>query len=461
MVPRLRRALQGAGLLLAAFCLLQAPAVYACGCGSGSGCTACVCGCGGNGGGLNPGSASLGPYNAKGVELLAQLPLATIGGAGKVGSAIWGWADPLTRREYALYGLSNGTSFIDVTDPRAPVYLGRLPSASGESVWRELQAYGNYLYVVSDGNGAHGMQVFDLTRLRGITAPLTFSADALYTGVANVHTLSINPSTGFAYLNGSNRAQHIVSLADPLQPAAVSDYNADGYTHDALVVSYAGPDARYRGREIAFNSLGGNGLAIVDFTDKGAPARLAKKGYPNLGYTHQGWLTEDQRFLVANDEFDENNNKTDPNMRTRTHLWDVRDLQNPRYLGAFLHDTRAIDHNLFIRGNQVYMSNYTSGLRVFDLSNLAAVADGLLPLQQALVPVAHFDTYPQDDNNPEISFNGQWGNYPFLPSGTILAGDRNNGLFVLSVAPEPGTLGLLALGAVCGVGGRIGRRRRR
>lgn len=440
------------------------------GCGMGScGPGGCVCGCG-NGGGLNNDNpAEIGSsFQSKNITMRSRLTLGEIGGAGKVGSGIWGWRDAASGREFALYGLSNGTAFIEVTNPDAPSYLGMLPTATGESVWRELQTYQNYAYIVSDNNGAHGMQIFDLNRLLSANpaAPTTFTTDARYTGVTNVHTITINPVTGMALLNGSSQTQHILSLANPLAPVALGNYSAQGYVHDALAVTYHGPDSRYAGRQIVFNSGGDNGLNVVDYSNPGAPQRINGAGsnsYPGLGYTHQGWLTDDQKFLIVNDEFDEANNINNPNMRTKTHIWDMSDLQNPRYIGAYLHDGRAIDHNLFIKGDLVYMSNYTTGLRVFNISGLynlpGSGAVSQSQIQSAFQFVGFFDTYNQDDANPETSFNGQWGNYPFFPSGTIIAGDRNNGLFVLTVnAPEPGTFGLVAL---AGLGGLVVLRRKR
>ncbi len=441
------------------------------GCGMPScGGSGCVCGCGGSGagGGLdNPNPAAAGAaFQSEGINLRARLTLDQIGGTGKIGSAIWGWQDPASKREFALFGLSNGTSFVEVTNPDAPVYLGQLPTFTGETVWRELQTYQNYVYVVSDGNGAHGMQIFDLNRLLSANplAPTTFTEDAHYAGVTNVHSISINPVTGLALLNGSSQTQHILSLASPLAPVAQANYSANGYVHDALVRTYVGPDGRYAGRQIVFNSGGGNGLNVVDMTNPAAPIRINNAGtntYPGLGYTHQGWLTEDQRFLIVNDEFDELNNNG-PTVKTKTHIWDMQDLQNPRYIGAYIHDTRAIDHNLFIKGDFVYMSNYTSGLRVFDIKGLTALGNLASPtqadIQAAFQFKGYYDTYNQDDLTPETSFNGQWGNYPFLPSGIILAGDRNNGLFILSLAaPEPGSLALLGFGTL----GLLAWRRRR
>ncbi|GAB4463298.1 MAG: hypothetical protein OHK0029_31720 [Armatimonadaceae bacterium] len=461
--------------------LFIAGAAYACddatcgegGCGGGFGC-GCGCGAIGNGlrdepGGFNP--QGLSAYNSMNVELRGHLSMQqmSLDGNFQIGSGLWGWHDAETGREYALYGKRDGTAFVDVTNPYAPQFLGILPTHTGNSIWRELSVYQNYAYIVSDSNGAHGVQIFDLHNLRNVTSPQVFAANANYNGTAgtananfnNVHTIFINEDTGYAYLNGSSRlggSYQAINLADPLNPVYAGGRNF-GYIHDGQTVIYNGPDARFTGQEISLNSMGGNGFSILNVTDKANPVELVRRRYSNLGYTHQGWLTEDQRFFIMNDEFDENNFR----QSTRTHLWDVSSLTNPVYMGAFDHGTVAIDHNLFIQGNLVYMSNYTSGLYVYDLSRLPEVAAGQREVSSALELVAYFDTYFQDDANPERSFNGTWGNYPFLPSGNILVADRQNGLFVLNVlnstaaSPEPSTLLFLGIGT----GGIYLLRRRR
>ncbi len=400
---------------------------------------------GGDKGGGGGGGSGGGPFTSSGVNLLGHLSIEQLGGgAGILLSDIWGWTDPLTRKNYAIVGRSDATAFVDISDPANPIYLGHMPSATGTSAWREMRTYANHAYVVSDGNGAHGMQIFDLTRLRGVTTPQTFSHDARYTGVNNVHNIAINEATGFAYLVGSNTfsgGPHVLNLSQPTNPVLVGGYAGDGYTHDLQVVTYHGPDAQHFGKEIAFCS-NEDTVTIVDFTNKAAPVQLARKGYSGVRYVHQGWLTEDHRYFIQNDELDE----SQFNQKTRTHIWDMADLDNPIYLGFHQHDTDAIDHNLFIKDGFVYQSNYTVGLRVLrigDLSNLE------------LTEVAFFDTYPADDAR---SFNGQWGNYPFFDD-IVIAADRQNGLFILQVTaiPEPGSL---ALGLSLAAGGWIAWRRR-
>jgi uncharacterized repeat protein (TIGR01451 family) len=156
-------------------------------------------------------------------------------------------------------------------------------------------------------------------------------------------------------------------------------------------------------------------ITIVDVTNKSNPIQLSRTGYAGYGYTHQGWLTENQAYFLLDDELDELHNHTP----TRTFIWNVSDLDAPVMIG--LHDapTEAIDHNLYIRGHYVYEGNYRAGLRILDTSSIASAT---------LSEVAYLDVYPLDD---EAAFNGSWSNYPFFQSGIVLVGGIEQGLFVL------------------------------
>jgi hypothetical protein len=44
--------------------------------------------------------------------------------------------------------------------------------------------------------------------------------------------------------------------------------------------------------------------------------------------------------------------------------------------------------------------------------------------------IAFFDTFPSGDGT---AYNGAWSVYPYLPSGTLIVSDTNNGLFILSM----------------------------
>ena len=389
-----------------------------------------ISGCGGGGNGApaelsSPQPLSSGPevctggnagdFPCLGISLRRRVSLQSMDGT--AGNDIWGWVDTASGHEYALVGMTNGTAFVDITDPENPVFLGRLPTQTSNSVWRDIKVFQDHAYVVADNAGAHGMQVFDLTRLRGLAAPQTFSADVLYSDFANAHNIAINEDTGFAYAVGTNTCGglHIIDIRTPNNPLFAGCYFA-GDTHDTHCVTYQGPDADHSNSEVCASS-NGNHVEIVDVTEKFSPVRVSTATYAQLGFAHQGWLTEDHRFLLVGDELDE----SDFGVPTRTHVFDVTDLDAPTYVFAYEAATASIDHNLYVLGNRVFQANYTSGLRVLEFGNLA---------NRELGEIAFFDTFPSSD---ATNFDGAWSVYPYFPSGTIIVSDRMNGLFILSL----------------------------
>lgn len=369
-----------------------------------------------------------GPFPCDNVDLLAFLPLGEIGSG--TANDIWGWTDPLTGREYALLGRSTGVSIVDVSTPTAPVYVGDLPTHTVPSLWRGIKVFADHLFVVSEAAN-HGMQVFDLRAVRSVTArPARFTETAHYAQFGSAHNIVMDTESGHAYAVGTKTCEgglHIVDIRDPVHPTQAGCYARDGYTHDAQCLVYRGPDARYAGRQVCF-AANEDTLTIVDVTAKRAPREISRTGYGGASYTHQGWLTEDQGYLLVDDEGDERAF----NHRTRTWIWDVRSLTTPRLIGWFEGRTGAIDHNLFIRGSVAYEANYRAGLSVLDITGVDAAR---------LVERGWFDVYPDDDLP---AFNGAWGNYPFLPSGTILVSGIEQGLFLLRPRwqPQPPPAGL-------------------
>jgi choice-of-anchor B domain-containing protein len=366
-----------------------------------------------------------GPYPCENINLLSFVENGDLGGGSM--NDIWGWVDPLDSAEYVLLGRTNGTSFLDITDPVNPIYLGDLPTATLNSTWRDIKVYNNYAFIVSEA-GQHGMQIFDLTNLRDIISPpLLFEEDAHYSGWGNAHNIVINESTGRAYGVGTNTFSgglHIVDISDPLNPTLIGDFSEDGYTHDAQVVNYSGPDTNFQGKEIAF-ACNENTVTVVDVTDASNTGLISSTGYPGSSYTHQGWLTEDHRYFLSNDELDEQGS----GINTTTFIWDMLDLSAPLIIGTFVSSTSAIDHNLYTHNGYVYQSNYTAGLRILDTEN---IADAILE------EVAYFDVYPSSNS---AQFDGTWSNYPYFPSGVIAVSHIGEGLFLLGLSGELSDLG--------------------
>ena len=338
----------------------------------------------------------------------------------------WGWTDATTGKEYVLQGLDNGVAFLDVSSPTAIRYVGKLPTATVASTWRDIKVYNDHAYIVSEAND-HGLQVFDLTRLRNPTNFQTFTADARLTNFGSAHNIAINEDSGFAYVIGARSGSQyfyaggpvFIDITTPAQPQLIGGYAASSYTHDAQIVNYNGPDTEHQRREIFIgsNSDGGenNRVVVVDVTDKDAPRLISATEYGNGGYTHQGWLDDDHRYFYLGDELDE--------MRygnpTRTLVFDMQDLDNPQLHFTYEGTTPAIDHNGYVRGNSLYLANYTAGFREINLSDIAS---------QQMQEVGFFDTFPQHDN---ATFDGVWNVYPYFESEIIAISDTGLGLFLV------------------------------
>jgi choice-of-anchor B domain-containing protein len=225
---------------------------------------------------------------------MAFLPLVQIGGGN--GNDVWGWTDATNGNEYAIMGLTNGTAFVDITDPVNPVYLGHLPPPPGvnNSSWRDIKVYNDHAFIGTEALGS-GMQIMDLTQLRNIaTPPVTMVelSSSPYMGFSTSHNIVINEDSGYAYGVGTNtgacnQGLAMVNILDPASPQSAGCFGSDGYTHDAQCVNYTGPDTDHQGKEICF-AYNEDTLTIVDVSNKAAPVQLSRTGYSNRGYSHQG-----------------------------------------------------------------------------------------------------------------------------------------------------------------------------
>jgi hypothetical protein len=73
-----------------------------------------------------------------------------------------------------------------------------------------------------------------------------------------------------------------------------------------------------------------------------------------------------------------------------------------------------------VKGDRLYEANYTSGLRVFDLSSN--------PTNPTMI--GYYDTYPSNDGQ---SYNGLWSCFPYFDSGVVLGSDIQRGLFIWKI----------------------------
>lgn len=347
-----------------------------------------------------------GGFPASNVTLLSWLPLNQFPDEQRSANDCWGYVSP-SGREYILLGLQSGFSVLEVTNPTSPVQIGFVPGNG--SAWRDIKVIGHYAYGVSEGG--LGIQVIDLDDVdNGNVRHVT---NKMQNGHSSTHNIISNPDSGYIYLCGANIGNGgliAVSLANPEDPQIVGAWTSR-YVHDAQVVNYT--EGPFAGREIAYCFAGGRGLYVVDVTNKNNMFTIGSTRYPGTRYCHQGWLSEDRQYLFTNDEMDEGSAFS----VTTTHVIDVSNPASPREVSTFSTGLTSTDHNLYVLGDLAFQANYTSGLRIFDISNPMNAQE-----------VAFLDTLPNGD---AVGYHGAWSTYPYLPSGTIAISDIERGLFLL------------------------------
>jgi choice-of-anchor B domain-containing protein len=377
-------------------------------------------------------SGMAGPFPCNGVDMLARVSLADLGG--RSGNALWGGVESKNNREIGVIGMNNGTAFVDLSKPGCPVVLGQLPSTTGQSVSRDVKAIKDYAVVVAEIQN-HGMQIFDMKTLPmasdSASAMTKLEAAMVYTGamgetIGNGHNVVVNPDTDMVYIVGARScsgALHMIDFKDPLNPKFLGCGPEHSYVHDAQCLVYKGPDMAYNGHEICVTYNGGNSFSVVDMQDKSAPKVVSTTEYEGGAYCHQGWFNDAHTHIILQDEIDESRGSHP----TRTYMFDMTSLAKPVALKPYEAETNATDHNAYIVGNYAYQANYTAGLHILDISGL--------PMGQ-LKQVGMFDTMPNAD---DANMRGAWTAYPFFKSGIVIMQTTESGLFILK--PQPSILG--------------------
>jgi choice-of-anchor B domain-containing protein len=324
-------------------------------------------------------------------------------------SGCWGMA--LNGREYAVLGGAAHVLFFDITEPTQPELIGKFAGTTTNTLWREFKSYKNRIYAVSD-QSSEGLMIFDMTNAPDTVVRTYWNSEFFL----SAHTITLDTTSGRIYLNGSNVAEMLVLdvSQDPDQPVFLAATQlAGGYIHD----SYVRHDTVYA-------SSGSSGYYIYDFTDPLHPDTLA--AITTGGYNHNSWLNPEGTYAYYTEEI--------PAGRS-VQIVDLQNLTNNEieiagsFLDAFLPASagKPIPHNVYIKDHLLFNSQYEDGLVVYDISD---------PVQPVLV--GHYDTHPQ--NTIYNGYYGNWGNYPWLPSGTIIAGDMQNGLQLLKLNwPAVGT----------------------
>lgn len=338
-----------------------------------------------------------------------SLPIASPNNLKVQYSGCWGLA--VNGHEFAIVGGARHVLVFDITSPSQPELIGKFEGTTN-TVWREFKSYKNRIYGVSDGT-TEGMMILDFNNAPD-TIIQTYFSNALFN---NAHTITLDTSIGRIYLNGTNVANQgllVLDISqDPDNPVVLSNKPLPGgYIHDS-----------YTRDGIVYASCGYGGFYVYDYNDTDNPLTLASLP-PSGTYHHNNWLSVDGKYAYATEEI--------PSGRP-IQIIDLQDLANGELTVAnsFLDPLlpagtyNAIPHNVYIKDHLLFDSQYEDGLLVYDIS---------VPLAPVLV--GYYDTHPE--NTVYNTYYGCWGNYPWLPSGTIIASDMQNGLQLLRLTNTTG-----------------------
>lgn len=306
-------------------------------------------------------------------------------------SDIWSYNAP-DGSEYALVGVSNGLSIVDVSAPENPTEVQFVSGIN--TTWRDIKTFQNYAYVTNEGGG--GVLIVDLQFLPDSVQHVNYrnAGDNTYTTAHNIYI----DEAGFMYIAGHNISPGGVLMYDlnatPMQPQLVGVYDAN-YCHDVFV------------RNNIMYTSEGDQFAIVDITDKTNWQILGS--HPTYGYTHNAWLSDDGNTLFTTDE----------TAGTWVVAWNIADPTDIKGLSRIQSSPgqNVIPHNTHVLNDYLVTSYYTDGVVIFDASE-----------PDNLIQVANYDTAPDFSGR---GFNGCWGTTPFLNSGNILASDIEQGLYIL------------------------------
>lgn len=304
----------------------------------------------------------------------------------------WGYT-AADGREYALLGVRNGTSIIDITDAPLLKEVAFIPSVT--SLWKDIKTYQTYAYVVTDGTG-EGIQIIDLSMLPDTAVLVTTFAGTDLTS----HNLSIDTTNGILYAQGGAGLVRVIDLSDPENLVEIpASFEGLTHCHDILI----------QGHKL-FISEGTSGtVSIFDVSNPAVPALLARFGPPDSGYVHNAWPSADGTLLMTTEET--------PGKTVK--LWDISAPDTAIITDDYL-APEGLAHNVHIKGSYAYISHYKDGLRIVNISD-----------PRNIFEEGYYDTY---DSTLAGNFHGAWGAFPFFNSGKVLISDMESGLFVVHFA---------------------------
>ncbi len=314
---------------------------------------------------------------------------------------VWGIVDT-AGVEYAIIGTRTATVVLNLENPAAPQQVYRVDGTN--TTWRDIKNWEQYAYSVCD-DCPDGLVIINMTDPANINHKIVTTIPDMTDGGAEllgaVHNIWVD-EFGYLYLSGADQNDGglvIIDVAtDPWNPVIVG-YGPFRYSHDVYVRD-----------NLAYSSDIDDGFfSVLDVSDKSNIVELATQQTLST-FTHNAWLSDDSDYLFTTDERD----------FAFIEAYDVSDVTDIRRVDVYRPPSTeglpVTPHNAHVFNDYIIVSYYTDGMKIID----AQYPDNL-------TEVGSFDTW----FNGTGGTNGNWGAFPFLPSGLILISDMITGLHVL------------------------------
>ncbi len=335
---------------------------------------------------------------------------------------VWGYVDT-AGNEYGIIGGADSILIFNVTNTDSIYKVGARPG-DGVTIWRDMKTYDKYLYAGCD-NCSEGIKVFDLGAL-----PDSFvQVNQFTTDFVNSHNIYIDTTSARLYAVGTDNASGIAEgfaiydlASNPVSPPLLKKLRLDTLPGEVSSVNYYIHDIFVRD-SFAYCSHARTGYGIWNVANVDSIYKLSMLALPdpdNRTYVHSSWNTTDNNYAyVASEVFGNEQiyviNQTDHANTFLDTIW-----KDPLLSCNSITDN--VPHNPYIRDNYVYISYYEDGVQILDVSN-----------PDVPVRVGYYDTH--QENTDYNGTTGNWGVYPFLPSGTIIASETDSGFYALKFTP--------------------------
>jgi choice-of-anchor B domain-containing protein len=303
---------------------------------------------------------------------------------GKTCANVWGYVDSL-QNEYALVGVSDGMRIVNVTNPDSIWEVKKIPGPN--NLWKEIRTYQHFAYCVSEGG--QGLQIINLRNLPDTNISYHYWTPTINGNqLSMIHALHIDTATAYIYLYGCHAGftgSMIAKLNNPDTPTYRGNFNA-GYVHDGIVKN-----------NIMYAAMIYSGFVrFVNVSVDSLPLAIGGIQTPGA-FSHNTWLSDDSKYMFTTDEIN----------NSFLTCYNIEDFQNVELTDKIQSNpgSNSVVHNTYFKNDYCFTSWYKDGYTIVDASR-----------KHNLIQVGNYDTF----NGNGGGTDGNWGVYPYLPSGNIL-----------------------------------------